>query len=135
MRYGQCDNQLHSEQGALGVAKISDLKQCHALMLRTATTNIIKEFCDPGCKMPHASTMRILQLSLNNFCFFKVETLSTIEEGVVDRQRLTGGMIFVMLVVIDWLRTPFPKMVQTICDKVECLTADAAADEQLALVF
>ena len=53
----------------------------------------------------------------------------------MDRQRLTGGMIFVMLVVIDWLRTPFPKMVQTICDKVECLTADAAADEQLALVF
>ena len=90
MRYGKCDHQLHSEQGALGVAKISDLKQCHALMLRTATTNIIKEFCDPGCKMPHASTMRILQLSLNNFSFFWDSLVSKINEGVV----VIGGYYF-----------------------------------------
>ena len=58
MRFGSCNDNLESQCGAIGVTKIANLKQCHALKIREATMGIIDRFCVPNCKMPFGKNER-----------------------------------------------------------------------------
>ena len=58
MRFGSCDAKLHALQGMLGVGRLADLKQCHALKLRECTVSILQEFCSPKATMPFSSKHR-----------------------------------------------------------------------------
>lgn len=58
VRYGVCNEEMRSQQGMLGVARLAALKQCHALKLRECTLNIIKRACAPTEPMPFSKTPR-----------------------------------------------------------------------------
>ena len=60
VKFGCCDSKLCSEQGSLGVMRIANLKQVHALKIREATTSIVEQFCCPISKMPLSKKKRSL---------------------------------------------------------------------------
>ena len=64
VRYGCADSDLVGYQGSLGVLRVANLKQVHALKLREATTMIVNQFFCPTGNMPHSTKKRILVVLL-----------------------------------------------------------------------
>lgn len=60
VRFACADSALVGYQGSLGVLRVANLKQVHALKLREATTNIVNQFFCPTGNMPHSEKKRIL---------------------------------------------------------------------------
>ena len=76
MRYGSCNDTLEAQCGAIGVSKISNLRQCHALKIRQATMGILSRFCVPNCKMPFGKKER--NFSFNYKLFADSISISTV---------------------------------------------------------
>ena len=110
----------------LGVFPISELGQAHAFKVKEATIKIIDEFAKPAAPMPYSKKERTL--SLNQVEHFKLKV-----KVVFSRRVRPRGCISCWVETLAWLRTGYPKIEKIIRFRTEALTADAAADEQLAL--
>lgn len=60
VRFGACTDQLQSRFGMIGVSKLADLKQVHALKIKQCTEQILKDFCAPSAPMPCSKKKRKL---------------------------------------------------------------------------
>ena len=121
VRFGHCNDRLQGGQGALGVVHIADLMSCHALKIREATNKVTKEFCEPVHPMPCSTKKRMQSSNLRTLLFGNLVLLYL----ALYTQPLCKSYVCPP-------RTGYPKAFPMLCDKVECLTADAAPDEQLA---
>ena len=68
VRYGATNANLETQFGMVGVAKISALKQVHALKIKQQTELILQNFCMPTMAMPLSKKKRKLALLESGNC-------------------------------------------------------------------
>lgn len=121
VRYGAATSSLENQFGMIGVARLSSMKQVHALKIKEQTELILREFAMPKRRMPYSKKKRNLFWigEKNNSGFDTFWTL---------------GLLLPSHLQLNSARTAYNKIYGLLIDRVEFLTADGAPDEQLALV-